>query len=213
VSRDSSDNITNIVTSNVNSGGVVTSGVDVDVKWSGLQTSVGRFSAELAGTWIQKYDLTTIDGTVQHSVGRTTDPSDSAINAITNGGLIFRWKHALTVNWKYAAYGLALTQNYQSSYRDAPPAIDDCDPSDYTAPDAPPAVCSTGRRVTAFATYDLQGEYSGVKNLTFRLGLKNLLNRQPPVVTTNGTYFQTGYDPTYYDPHGRFVYGSATYKF
>jgi iron complex outermembrane receptor protein len=213
VTRDSSDNITNIVTSNVNSGGVVTAGVDIDVKWAGMQTSVGQFSAELAGTWIQKYDLTTIDGTVQHSVGRTTDPSDSAINAITNGGLIFRWKHALTVNWKYGDYGLALTQNYQSSYRDAPPAIDDCDPSDYTAPDAPPAVCSTGRRVTAVSTYDLQGEYRGVKNMSFRLGLKNVFNRQPPVVTTNGTYFQTGYDPTYYDPHGRFIYGSATYRF
>ena len=213
VSRDSSGNITNIVTSNVNSGGVVTAGVDVDVKWTGLRTPVGQFGAELAGTWIQKYDLTTIDGTVQHSVGRTTDPSDSAINAVTNGGMIFRWKHAVTVNWTYAAYGLALTQNYQSSYRDAPPAIDDCDPTDYTAPDAPPAVCSTGRRVSSFATYDLQGEYSGVKNLSFRLGLKNVFNRQPPTVTTNGTYFQTGYDPTYYDPHGRFVYGSATYKF
>ena len=213
VSRDSSGNITNIVTSNVNSGGVLTAGVDIDVKWNGLRTAVGQFNAELAGTWIQKYDLTTIDGTVQHSVGRTTDPSDSAINAITNGGLIFRWKHALTVNWNYAAYGLALTQNYQSSYRDAPPAIDDCDPSDYTPPDAPPAVCATGRKVTSFSTYDLQGEYSGWKNLSLRLGLKNIFNRQPPAVTTNGTYFQTGYDPTYYDPHGRFVYGSATYKF
>jgi iron complex outermembrane recepter protein len=213
VSRDSSGNITNIITSNVNSGGVVTAGVDVDVRWTGLRTPVGQFGAELAGTWIQKYDLTTIDGTVQHSVGRTTDPTDSAINAVTNGGMIFRWKHALTVNWRSGGYGLALTQNYQSSYRDAPPAIDDCDPSDYTAPDAPPAVCSTGRRVSSFATYDLQGEYSGMKNLSLRLGLKNLFNRQPPTVTTNGTYFQTGYDPTYYDPHGRFVYGSATYKF
>jgi hypothetical protein len=35
VSRDSSGNITNIITSNVNSGGVVTAGVDVDVKWTG----------------------------------------------------------------------------------------------------------------------------------------------------------------------------------
>ncbi|MCK9687940.1 TonB-dependent receptor domain-containing protein [Scleromatobacter humisilvae] len=213
VSRDSSGNITNIVTKNVNSGGVVTAGVDIDVKWNGFRTPVGQFGAELAGTWIQKYDLTTIDGTVQHSVGRTTDTADSAINAVTNGGMIFRWKHALTANWKYGGYGLALTQNYQSSYKDAPPAIDDCDPRDYTAPDAPPSVCSTGRRVGAFATYDLQGEYSGLKNLSFRLGLKNMFDRQPPRVTTNGTYFQTGYDPTYYDPHGRFVYGSATYKF
>lgn len=213
VSRDGSGNITNIVTSNVNSGGVVTAGVDLDVRWTALRTPMGRFGAELAGTWIQKYDLTTIDGTVQHSIGRATDPSASAINAVTAGGMIFRWKHALTVNWNYAAYGLALTQNFQSSYKDAPPASVDCDPGDYTAPDAPPTVCSTGRRVSSFATYDLQGDYSGVKNMTFRLGLKNVFNRQPPRVTTNGTYFQTGYDPTYYDPHGRFVYGAATYRF
>jgi len=213
VSRDSSGNITNIIANNVNSGGVVTAGIDVDVKWQGLRTSAGQFGAELTGTWIQKYDLTTIDGTVQHSVGRTTDPTDSAINAVTNGGLIFRWRHALTVNWKYADYGLALTQNYQSGYRDAPPAINDCDPTDYTPPDAPPEICHTGRRVSSFATYDLQGVYDGVKNLSLRLGLKNMFNRQPFRVTTNGIYFQTGYDPTWYDPHGRFVYASATYKF
>ena len=213
VTRDSSDNITNIIANNVNSGGVVTAGIDVDVKWAGLRTAAGTFSAELAGTWIQKYDLTTIDGTVQHSVGRTTDPTDSAINAITNGGMIFRWKHALTVNWKDGPVGLSMTQNYQSSYKDAPPASVDCDPTDYTPPDGPPGICATGRRVTSFATYDLQGQYTGIKNMTLSLGLKNVFNRQPPPVTTNGTYFQTGYDPTYYDPHGRFMYGSATYKF
>jgi len=213
VSRDGSGNITNIIANNVNSGGVTTAGIDLDVKWQGARTSAGQFGGELSGTWIQKYDLTTLDGTVQHSVGRTTDPSDSAINAITAGGLIFRWRHALTVNWKYADFGLALTQNYQSGYRDAPPAINDCDPTDYTPPDAPPLICHTGRRVSSFATYDVQGQYDGVKNLSLRLGLKNLFNRQPFPVTTNGIYFQTGYDPTWYDPHGRFVYASATYKF
>jgi len=119
----------------------------------------------------------------------------------------------MTFNWNYADFGLSLTQYYQSSYRDAPRFAYDCAPTDYTAPDAPPAECVTGRKVSSFSTYDLQGEFSGVKNMTFRLGLKNMFNRQPPTVTTNGTYFQAGYDPTYYDPHGRFVYGSVSYKF
>ena len=213
VSRDSSNNITDIVTNNVNSGGVVTAGVDLDVKWASIHTAAGVFSGELAGTWIQKYDLTTIDGSVQHSVGRSTDPSGSAINAITNGGMIFRWKHSATLNWAYSAYGLSLTQNFQSGYQDAPPASTDCDPDDYDSASQLPAVCSTGRRVHSFATYDLQGQFTGVKNMTLRLGVKNLLDRQPPPVTTNGLYFQGGYDPTYYDPHGRFVYASASYKF
>ncbi len=127
--------------------------------------------------------------------------------------MIFRWRHNMTLDWKYASYGLALTQNFQSSYKDAPPAVDDCDPTHYSAPDAPPSACSTGRTIKSFATYDLQGQYTGVKNMTMRLGMKNVFNRQPPVVTTNGGYFQAGFDPTYYDPHGRFVYASASYKF
>ena len=213
VSRDSSDNITNITAQDVNSGGVVTSGVDVDVRWSGIKTAAGQFGAELAGTWVQKYDLTTIDGTVQHSVGRTTDPSATAIQALTAGGMIFRWKHALTLNWLYGPYGLAVTQNFQSHYLDAPSAVTDCDPRDYDSASQVPSVCATGRKVSSFQTFDLQAQYSGIKNMSLRLGLKNIANRKPPTVTTNGTYFQAGYDPTYYDPHGRTIYGTVDYKF
>jgi len=35
----------------------------------------------------------------------------------------------------------------------------------------------------------------------------------PPQVIGLGTYFQAGYDPTYYDAHGQTGYVTATYKF
>jgi iron complex outermembrane receptor protein len=213
VERDETGNITQITTKNVNVGGIVTAGVDVDVKWQSLKSAAGQFGVELVGTYIQKYDETTVDGSVQKSVGRTTDTNDSPINAITNGGIILRWKHELTGTWNYGPYGLAVTQNLQSGYKDAPRAAYDCDPDDYDAPDAPPAECSTGRKVGSFSTWDLQAQYTGIKNLTFRLGVKNIGDRKPPRVTTNGTYFQAGYDPTYYDPHGRFVYTQGSYTF
>jgi len=213
VTRDSSNNITQIITKNVNVGAITTAGVDVDIKWQSVKSAMGQFGLELNGTWIQKFDETTVDGSVQHSVGRTTDGNDSPINAITNGGIIMRWKHQLTGSWNYGPFGLDVTQNYQSGYKDAPRAAYDCDPADYDAPDAPPTECWTGRSVGAFSTWDLQGQYTGIKNTTFRLGVRNIGDRKPPRVTTNGTYFQAGYDPTYYDPHGRFVYLSGTYKF
>ena len=213
VQRDSSHNITQILTQDVNVGAITTAGVDVDIKWQSVKSAMGQFTLELNGTWIQKYDEQTVDGSVQHSVGRTTDPSDSPINAITNGGIILRWKHQLTGGWTYGAWGLDVTQNFQSSYKDAPRFAYDCDPSDYDAPDAPPSECSTGRKVGSFQTWDLQGQYTGFKNVTMRLGVRNVTNKNPPRVTTNGTYFQAGYDPTYYDPHGRTVYVSGSYKF
>ena len=44
-------------------------------------------------------------------------------------------------------------------------------------------------------------------------GLPVLFNRKPTDVITGGSYFQTGYDPSWYDPHGQTAYVSANYKF
>ncbi len=60
--------------------------------------------------------------------------------------------------------------------------------------------------------WDLQGTYSGFKNLRLTLGVKNLWDTNPPV--TNQQYtFQSGYDPSYYDARARFIYGSVNWKF
>jgi len=56
--------------------------------------------------------------------------------------------------------------------------------------------------------------YSGVKNLTVTVGVRNLFDEDPPYTNSGGqVYFQGGYDPGYADPRGRFVYGRVNYKF
>lgn len=69
------------------------------------------------------------------------------------------------------------------------------------------------QHVGAFSTWDIQGSYAGIKNLTLTAGIKNLFNRKPTDVITAGSYFQAGYDPTWYDVHGQTGYLSANYKF
>ena len=54
--------------------------------------------------------------------------------------------------------------------------------------------------------------YTGFKNLTLTLGVKNLMDTNPPFTNSNLT-FQGGYDPSYYDARARFVYGSVRYAF
>lgn len=199
VKRDSDNNITSIQSTNLNVGGVMTSGVDVDVNWRSAKSSWGQFGVDLNGTYTAKYDETLPDGTVQKSVGKTITKDGANINAVAAGGIIFKWRHTLAGSWTYGPSTLTLTQNYQSSYDDAARADSE------TGTDA--------QHVKAFQTYDLAGAYSGFKGVTLRLGVKNLTNRQPPQTIGLGEYFQTGYDPSYYDPHGRFFYGSASYKF
>ena len=206
VQRDSAGNITLITTTNINAGSLKTDGIDVDVKWKLKTASSGQFGVELKGTYTHEFVETLPDGTVQvNAVGRTVDPNDPAgvpLNAVSLGGIIFKWRHALTGDWGYGPYYLALTQNYQTGYDDAARA--DCDPS---------ANCNVGQHVGSVQTWDIQGAYTGFKNATLRLGMKNMFDRKPPQITGLGLYFQTGYDPTYFDPHGRFWYVSGSYKF
>jgi iron complex outermembrane receptor protein len=200
VQRDSAGNITQISSTNINAGSLKTAGIDIDARWTIAKTAnYGTFGTRLNGTYTTKFDETLPDGTVQPSVARTIGPDGSPLNAVSNGGIIFRWKHQLAFDWKYQSWGLNLTQNFQSGYYDA---------ARYDSPTGKDAV-----HVGAFSTWDAQALYSGIKNLTLRVGVKNLFNRAPPEVVTLGQYFQGGYDPTYYDAHGATGYVSASYKF
>lgn len=201
VSRDPAGNISQIVTTNINAGSLKTEGIDLDARWRIAKTdNYGTYSAHLNGSYTSKYDQALPDGTVQPSVAHTIGPDGSPLNAVANGGIIFRWKHQLTLDWKYKNWGADLTQNYQSGY--------------YDAARADSATGTDAVHVGAFSTWDAQVSYSGlVKGLNLRGGVKNLFNRKPPEAITLGNYFQAGYDPTYYDPHGATAYVSATYAF
>ena len=192
-------NITNILATNINAGSVETQGFDIDLNWKSAKSSLGQFGVDLNGTLTSKYKQVLPDGTIQEDVGHSVDADGNPLNAVAAGGVLFRWKHVLTGSWDFGSYGLTLTQNYQSGYKDAARA---------DAEDAGDAV-----KHGSFQTWDLQGQYTGVKNVTLRVGARNIMNKLPPTAINLGQYFQTGYDPSYYDPHGRFVYGSVTYKF
>ena len=50
--------------------------------------------------------------------------------------------------------------------------------------------------------------------LALTVGIKNLFNQDPPYTNSGGQVsFQSGYDPQYADPRGRFIYLTATYTF
>ncbi|HEV7816192.1 MAG TPA: TonB-dependent receptor, partial [Janthinobacterium sp.] len=199
VQRGANGQITEIDAINGNLGSLKTSGVDLDVRWQIAKTeNYGTFSTHLNGTYTSKYDETLADGTVQHSVAATIDSNGNPLNAVAAGGIIFRWKDQLDLNWKYKSFGVDLINNYQSGYYDNARA-------DASTP--------VPVHVGGFSTWDSQLSYSGVKNLVVRVGMKNMFNRTPPEVITLGTYFQAGYDPTYFDAHGQTAYVNATYKF
>lgn len=185
--------IINIDQTNLNIGETRLAGYDLDAKWKIPADDLGRFIVGFSGTYFVKYDTQNPDGTFSPNVGNLSNS--------TTGGIIPRWKTYQSVTWSRNAWDVTVAMNWQSSYSDAPGTLEDT---------SDPAFVP--RRVGAYETYDTQAGYSGSKNLRLAFGIKNIFNRDPPY--TNQTFsFQSGYDPQYADPRGRFIYARMTYAF
>jgi iron complex outermembrane receptor protein len=71
------------------------------------------------------------------------------------------------------------------------------------------------RKVGTFEELDLQAQYSGISGWEFTAGIKNALDRMPPLSLQNGTsntYSQMGFAELYAQ-RGQFFYLAAKYSF
>ena len=170
-----------------------TQGVDLDFRWR-ENVGPGRVDIGLAGSYTLKYDLVNTSGELEKSVATIVRPDGNPLVAASTG-VILRWKHNLSAGYTMASWSATLTQRYYSRYETAP-TLD-------------------GDRffVKGQALYDLVASYNGIKNLKLSVGVRNLLDKDPPLFINNGSQFQSGYDVYQYDPRARFVYATASYKF
>jgi iron complex outermembrane receptor protein len=170
----------------INLGATKIEGFDVEGRYRTPTMSWGRVTFNLAGTYYTKYDNQNTDGSFSGIVG-------TAYQAVATG-VIPRWKHYASATWDQGPWSATLANTYQTGYTDQQTDLD-----------------GNFRHVGSLSLWDLQGTYSGFKNLKLTLGVKNVFDRDPPV--SNQSAFLRGFDPSYYDPRARFVYGTLTYRF
>jgi iron complex outermembrane receptor protein len=179
--------ITNILQTYINLGATHLEGIDVETHYKWPQTSWGRLRFDLSGTYFTRDDSQNTDGTYS---GFVSNQLGGTVTGVTP-----RWKHYAMLSLDSGPWTVSVANNYQSSYTDQQTDANN-DP----------------RTVSSMSLWDLQGSYSGFKHLTLTLGVKNVLDTNPPL-TNQATTFQSGYDPSYYDARARFVYGSVRYAF
>ena len=167
-------------------------GVDVNLNFKQRVTDIGNFVVNLDGTV-----------TTKHGYQYPTGASVSDLGVYRDFGPTPRWRHILTASYNRAAWNASLTHNYTAGYQDY------TDPASVGSPDYPEV-----RRVSSFSTFDATLSWTGIKNLDVGIGVKNLLNTDPPSTrASSGSGFQVGYDSTLATPIGRTVYLRAKYKF
>lgn len=179
-----------------NTGGASVRGIDVDMRYR-ENIGEGRLNLNLLGTYMIKFDETTPSGAISRKVGKIVDITGAPVSGADAGGVVLRWKHVLSGTYSTGPWALTVAQNFASGYEAGRNAID-----------------NDRNFIPSFATYDANLTYAGIKNLRLAIGVRNLLDKDPPgVFTPASNQFQGGYDITQYDPRGRFVYVAAGYKF
>jgi iron complex outermembrane recepter protein len=182
------NNIVSIQQTNANLFKVAVSGLDGDISYKFDMGSAGSLGWHGNGTYFYKYQS-------QGPTGVYLNQIDTGTTAA--GGVISRWRFNETLSYDIGDFDIAFTHNYQKRYHDTP--------SNITA---------VARYVGQYQTFDLQASYHLEKNFTFSLGVLNMFNANPPYANYAATAnnFIGGYDVSYGDPRGSFVYGRITYK-
>ncbi|ALK92148.1 TonB-dependent receptor [Limnohabitans sp. 103DPR2] len=178
-----------------NIGSASYSGIDLNAAYK-MNLESGTLGLSMYGTYMNKADETSPSGTISRKVGTMVESNGDPVIGADSGGVIVKWKHLLTVSYETGPWRYTLGQNFYTGYRTGDRMLD-----------------GEPNYVPNQTTYNAQVSYSGVKNLKLTLGVKNLLDKNPPIYVPASNQFASGYDISMYDPRARFVYLSANYKF
>jgi|APMI01.1.fsa_nt_gi iron complex outermembrane receptor protein len=165
---------------------------------SGIDLSAQFKQKMLGGTVGANFDGTYY---TRHGYQYFGSPSVSDIGDYKDFGPTPRWRHAITVSYARGAWNASLTNNYTAGYHDY------VNPADVGGTNYPLV-----RGVAAYSLWDGQVGFSPVKNVDLTMGIKNLLNTNPPSSRTE-VNFQTGYDAQWTNPLGRTFFARVHYKF
>ncbi len=195
-----------------NIGGVRTKGLDFSAAYSLDAGRVGKLSFDLIGTLINEY---TVDNGLSAPYdcvglyGSTCSNLSSTPSAPTA-----KWRHNARVTLTRPS---GLSASLQWRYFGAVKV-------DYTSsnPTLNGAYDNFSARLPGQNWFDLSGSYTFSEKYTFRLGINNVLDRTPPLVSSgrsNGTRNQCPTGPcngnTYpavYDALGRYVFAGLTFE-
>jgi len=199
VTRDpATGSITSINSTLANSGKLQAQGWDLDLNYRET-LGPGVLSLGLNGTYYTKFDQTSPGGAVSNKIGTTVNGCGNPVISSTVGldgyGVILRYKQYTTATWTQGNWSTTLGNSYASRYHT------DCDLNG--DPTSQPSM----------SLWDLQVAFSGIKNAVLTLGARNIFDKQPTPYVANSNQFQAGYDASQYDPRGRFVYVTGTFKF
>jgi outer membrane receptor protein involved in Fe transport len=206
-----------VVDSLANVGKLETRGVDIDLSYGFDIGPAGKIRANLVGTYVDEYVVTPIAADPSTKYNCAGLYGDTCSSGASTANPIFRWRHTLRTTWSTPWSGLDLTASwrYFSAMK-----LDSLSPqanlSGFPATVANGGISSSDAAIKAYNYLDLSAAVKLMDKMTFRVGVNNVFDKDPPViggsnlpgVAGNGNTF-----PQVYDSLGRFIFGQLTVQF
>jgi iron complex outermembrane receptor protein len=189
--RDATGNVSVVRAGWVNAAGSSTKGID----WG----ATGSFNA-MGSKWIAA-----VNGT--HMLSHMESPLENLpmaeyVGTFGTRTLYLRNKFTSSLTWNEGSWSSTLTGTYKSGYQD----------QNLTNRATMPATANTD--VDSYTTFGLSATYKGIKNASFTVGIRNLLDVKPPFTHHDvDDVAGAGWDPRVADPFGRTLTVSMKYDF
>lgn len=197
-------NDANVVDTNVNIGGLKTSGVDVNANYSvDLENwgapSYGALAFSFAGTWLEKLETDTGLG-FNNSIYDCTGFFANQCNVPNpewrhraRATWVSPWEMDLSATWRHYGAAEIAVLGTDGSLSNSGPRID--------------------RELEERNYLDLAVSWQARSNLKVRAGVNNVLDNDPPLSSSVGTTGNNNTYPQLYDSMGRYVFFGVTADF
>lgn len=192
-----------IIQTNVNTGAALASGIDVSADYTlGLPQGWGGLDFSLNGTWVDHNETTPVPGAHTYDCASLFGYTCQTINP--------RWHHIFSTTWNTPWYGLSTTARWRYIGK----VTQDNDTNDPTLQYATwGAYDYFNASIPAYNYFDLELSWHPLKQLTLRVGVNDIFDKDPPLVDS---YLVAGGAANTYDIYdflGRQVYAAFTAKF
>jgi iron complex outermembrane receptor protein len=177
------------------------SGFDVDVSWNLRAGEYGRFLTTFAGTYLEhyKYHVAPQDP-IYDQAGTFGGPADA----------LPRFKGILATEWTYGPFATTARVNYTRGWYDggntADPVNGGCffSATQLLDPDC---------RVKPWTTVDLGITYTGIRNLTLGILVRNVQDKPAPYEPGASLTTQAGYNAQFHNALGRYWTANVSCRF
>lgn len=189
-----------VVSTTLNTGFLKTSGIDVTGDYTFGVGKAGSINLNLVGTWLADQTSEPLPGLGSYDC--------KGLYGYTCGQPSPEWRHVLRATWMLPASQAALSLSWRHLGATRLSSL-----SNNAFLSGTPSVINS--RIAAYNYLDTVVTATIDKRLTLRLGVNNLLDKDPPVIAA-GILSSFGNGNTYpgvYDPLGRTVFAGATVTF